>query len=641
MNTYNCFPFAAVCGQEKVKKALILAAINPRIGGVLISGEKGTAKSTLVRGLAQIMEDTDLINLPLNITEDRLVGSIDMGKAIQYGQKELEEGLLKKAHGQFLYVDEVNLLSPHIAGILLEVASTGVNIIEREGISHSHPARFVLVGSMNPEEGILSPQFLDRFGLYVEAKGEREKAVRAEIMHRRLAYEQDPEGFSTQWREAGQVLARRIKSSKSMLKEVQVPEEGYKLAAELAKAGRCAGHRAEIILVETARALAALAQRTELMAGDIREAATYVLPHRLREALVIEEVMTGEPEMDREEAESPAEGEKAPEKGERAPEGCEREPEQDREEPEEGRDPEPEKAGNRAIEDSSRVSDENEKIEGIEKPGETLSIQILPENKSAPQGSGKRNKVRTDSRQGRYIRYRFLHGPLQDIAFDATFRAAAVKQAYRDKGELALAVKAEDLREKVREKRTGATLLFVVDASGSMGAKRRMGAVKGAILSLLNDAYQKRDSIGMIAFRKDGAEVLLNITRSVDLAQKCLETLPTGGKTPLAAGLAKAYELLKVNRIKNPEALQYIILVSDGKANLPLFSDQALKDALIVGKKIRHEGIRSMVLDTENSYIQFGFAKELADAMGSVYLKLQNITRTEIEDNIKNVLKKN
>lgn len=633
MNTYNCFPFAAVCGQEKVKKALILAVINPRIGGVLLSGEKGTAKSTLVRGLAQIMADTELINLPLNITEDRLVGSIDMGKAIQYGQKELEEGLLRKAHNQFLYVDEVNLLSPHIAGILLEVASTGINTIEREGISCSHPARFVLVGSMNPEEGVLSPQFLDRFGLYTEVRGEMEITARAEIMQRRLAYEKNPQAFWAQWQEASQALSNQIQRSKEILEEVQVPEEGYKLAAELAKTGRCAGHRAEIILVETARALAALAQRTELIADDIREAATYVLPHRLREPLIIEEVMTREPEMSREEGDSPEES-----AGD--PEGEERDPEQDEEGPEERRDPEPEKPEDRAIETGmSEMTAASEKIEGIEKHGETLSLQILPGNKLAPQGSGKRNKVRTDSRQGRYVRYRLAHGPLQDIAFDATFRAAAGKQAYRDKGELALAVKAEDLREKVREKRTGATLLFVVDASGSMGAQRRMGAVKGAILSLLNDAYQKRDSIGMIAFRKDGAEVLLNITRSVDLAQKCLETLPTGGKTPLAAGLAKAYELLKVERIKNPDALQYIILVSDGKANLPLFGEHALKDAMTIGKKIRHEGIRSMVLDTENGYMQFGFAKELADAMGSVHLKLQNITKAEIEGKVKHVLK--
>ncbi len=238
------------------------------------------------------------------------------------------------------------------------------------------------------------------------------------------------------------------------------------------------------------------------------------------------------------------------------------------------------------------------------------------------------------------MKYRLPKGKTRDIAFDATIRIAACHQKNRNKGTLAVRVNAEDIREKVREKRTGATILFAVDASGSMGAQKRMGAVKGAVLSLLNDAYQKRDSVGIIAFREDKAEVLLNITRSVDLAQRCLKSLPTGGKTPLAIGLERSYEILKTERIKNPDVLQYLILVSDGKANISIKSDNPLQESLAIAEKIRYEGIKSMVIDTESGYIQFGFAKDLADKMESKYLKLENLSQEDIKFNVKELIQR-
>lgn len=621
----NTFPFAAVCGQQKVKKALLLSAVNPQIVGVLISGEKGTAKSTLVRGFADILEDRTVIDLPLDITEDRLVGGIDIGKAVRYGKKELEEGLLKKAHGHFLYVDEVNLLSRHIANILLEVASTGVNVIEREGISYSHPSRFVLVGSMNPEEGLLRSQFMDRFGLYAEAKGEADLAVRIEIMKRRLEYEKDPIEFCHKWKEAGKKLAADVSRARKLLEHVTVVEEDYKLAAAISQEGHCAGHRAEILLIETARANAALDKREHISVEDIREAAAFVLPHRLREAAVLEEVLE---------------------------KSNERNPKKQVPEPDRATDGQPEKVedgegsqelvGSDPGEGSNTGADASENpdvVEDIEQYEGELSVTLAAESKAAEMGTGKRNKVKTGSRQGRYVGYRLPKDGVKDIAFDATFRLAACRQAGRDRGELAICIHEEDLREKIREKYTGATLLFVVDASGSMGARRRMGAVKGAVLSLLQTAYQKRDSIGIIAFRKDHAETLLNITRSADLAQKCLAALPTGGRTPLAAGLYKAYELLKIDRIKNPDALQYMILVSDGRANVPLKGGNALEDAAAIGEKIRNEGIRSLVLDTESGYIQMGFAGELAKKMQGQYMKINNISKTEIENTVKRLIK--
>lgn len=609
----NTFPFAAVCGQEHIKKALLWNAINPAIGGVLISGEKGTAKTTLIRGLAELLGNRQVINLPLNITEDRLVGSIDIGKAIRHGRRELEEGLLKKADGNFLYVDEINLLSRHIANILLEVAASGVNVVEREGLSCSHPARFVLVGSMNPEEGLLSPQLLDRFGLYVEARSEKEEDSRTEILRRRLAYEADPKAYRLQWQEAGEALAAQIKQARELLAAVEADRAACRLAAELSQEGRCAGHRAELLLIEASRAIAALDGRTHILSADVQEAAAFVLPHRLREAAGLEEVLGqetgsqprqengGEPQLDGQSLET---GEYT--KQEAASSGLEA----------------------------------PELIEDIRQHNQELSLTLMGQGQGNMAGSGKRTKVKSAERQGRYIRCCLPKDKVQDLAFDATFRIAACRQQYRDKGALAVCILPGDLREKVREKHTGATLLFVVDASGSMGARRRMGAVKGAVLNLLEEAYQKRDSVGLVAFRKEGAETLLSITRSVSLAQKCLASLPTGGKTPLAAGLYKAYDLLKTDRIKNPDALQYLILVSDGKANVSMGGGNPLEEALAISKKIQREGICSMVLDTEEGYMQLGFASQLAKALEAQHIKLKGASGQQITDKVKQFIKK-
>lgn len=610
----NCFPFSAVLGQDRIKRALILNIINPNISGVLISGEKGTAKSTLVRGFSNIIDSMDVVELPLNITEDRLVGSIDIKKAVKDGQKTFEKGILYKAHNQILYVDEINLLSEHIVNILLEVLSTGINVVEREGISYSHPSKFILVGSMNPEEGLLRPQLLDKFGLYVEAKGETNVENRTEIIRRRLEYEKSPKKFCLKWEKEDIKIKEIIDVGKEIIKRIKVEDEDYGFAVDLAKQGNCLGHRADIILIETAKAIAAFNQRNRITEDDIKEAASYVLPHRIRELTPLEESETpmDDNRMERSNAEnSPREDSDTVQK------------------------PLPEEEN---INSDTKKEGIKESIEDIVGGEQKVNIDMDFGKKFSNKGSGKRAKVKTDSSKGRYVKYKMPKGKVRDIAFDATLRVAACNQKNRDKKGLAICIKSQDIREKVREKHTGATILFTVDASGSMGAKRRMGAVKGAVLSLLKDAYQKRDNIGVIAFRKDKAEVLLNITRSVELAEKCLEKLPTGGKTPLAAGLYSAYQVLKADKIKNPDSLQYLIIVSDGKANVPLKSENALEDAFIMGEKIRNEGIKTMVIDTERNYIEYGFAKELAKKMDSEYIKVSQISKTDINASVKSLL---
>ncbi|MCQ4922534.1 AAA family ATPase [Tissierella carlieri] len=612
----NCFPFSAVLGQERIKMALILNLINPYIGGVLISGEKGTAKSTLIRGLSAVVDYVEVVELPLNVTEDRLVGSIDIKKAIRDGEKKFEEGILYKAHKQILYVDEINLLSEHIVNILLEVLSTGTNIVEREGISYSHPSDFILVGSMNPEEGILRPQLLDKFGLYVEAKGETDIDNRIEIIKRFLDYERNPSEFYLKWEKENRAVQSLIYRGRTIIKDIKVKDEDYNFAVDLSRQGNCSGNRAEIILIETAKAIVAFNQRYYVTQEDIRDAASYVLPHRIKEPITVEEM---EEFLD----ENMMENNNAR-----------------KEDYEEYRDDyDPNKGSlEETINTATKEETLKESIEDIIPIAQDISINMEFGKKNSNKGSGKRSKVKTDSHKGRYVRYKLPKGKANDIAFDATFRIAAFNQKNRNKRELAVCIKPQDIREKVREKHTGATILFAVDASGSMGARRRMGAVKGAVLSLLKDAYQKRDSIGIIAFRKDRAEILLNITRSVDLAEKCLRKLPTGGKTPLAAGLYTSYQILKADKIKNPDSLQYLIIVSDGKANVPFKTENPLEDAFILGEKIRNEGIKTMVIDTEKNYIEYGFAKELAKKMNGEYIKISQLSKNDVETSVKSLL---
>jgi magnesium chelatase subunit D len=495
--------------------------------------------------------------------------------------------------------------------------SREVNVVEREGISYSHPTKFILIGSMNPEEGILRPQLLDKFGLYVEVKGVTNIENRMEIIKRRMDYENNPREFSLRWKEENNRIEEKIDSAKKIIQDIKIDNGNLSFAVSLAEEGNCAGHRGEIVLIETSKAIAALNQRKFITKKDIEEAASFALPHRLKEAMILE--TEAEPLDDSKIEDRKNDISSDDKSNETNSMNSNQEIQLERE----------------GDLENEEMKESIEDIVGTNKP---LSINIEFKDKVSNEGSGKRSKVKTNTHKGRYIKYRFPKGKVKDIAFDATLRASASKQKNRDKNGLAICIKEEDLREKVREKQTGATILFAVDASGSMGARRRMGAVKGAVLSLLNDAYQKRDNIGIVVFRKDKAEVMLNITRSVDLAEKCLRNLPTGGKTPLAAGLYISYQILKTDKIKNPDSLQYLVVVSDGKANVPLKTNNPLQDAFELGEKIRNEGIKTMVIDTEDNYIEYGFAKDLAEKMDSDYIKITQISKTDVETSVKSLL---
>ncbi|MEW6573438.1 MAG: putative cobaltochelatase [Bacillota bacterium] len=653
------FPFTAIIGQEKMKRALILNAVNPRLGGALVRGEKGTAKSTAVRSLAALLPEIEVVagcpcncnprdavrlcpfcrerlaageelaagtrrvpvvDLPVSATEDRVVGSLDFEHAIRYGRRRFEPGILARANRGIVYVDEVNLLDDHLVDVLLDAAASGVNVVEREGITFVHPAAFILVGTMNPEEGELRPQLLDRFGLCVPVEGVDDPPARVAIIRRREAFDSDPIGFLAAFAAQEEELRQKIVQARALLLEVRVPAAVVRLAADLAAEALAAGHRAEIVLAQAARTLAAWEGREAATLEDVERVAELVLYHRQREAPPPPPAEPEEPET--EEPPAPPEEQEQPDEPER---------EEPRTQPESNR-----CDGNDGLsEDNRRQQDENPSpecgaaaAETVFAIGEPFPVKRLDHGRDRilRKGSGRRSRTRTPTKAGRYIRATMRRGS-GDLAFDATLRAAAPFQGRRQKNGVAIAVEAADIREKVREKRVGNFLLFVVDASGSMGAEQRMVAAKGAVLSLLLDAYQKRDRVGMVAFKGEHAEVLLPPTNSVELAHRRLAELPTGGRTPLAAGLLKAYEVARAHLFKNSNLSPLLIVISDGRGNVGVGGRKPLAEAHQVAALIREEErIKTLVIDAEkNGFLSFGLARGLAEALGAVYYKIEDL----------------
>ncbi|SDZ13804.1 magnesium chelatase subunit D [Proteiniborus ethanoligenes] len=612
------YPFPAIVGQEKLKRAILLNLVNPRIGGVLISGEKGTGKSTIVRSIPSISSSVKVIELPLNITEDRLIGGIDIEKAIIFGRKELEEGILKKADSNILYMDEVNLLSDSIMNTVLEVASSGFNIIEREGISYKHRSKFVPIGTMNPEEGSIKPLFLDKFGLFVSVKGDTNFQNRIEIIKRRIQYEEDKMSFYQQWLGECEELNNKIEKAKTILSQITISEELLNIIADTLNAFACEGNRTEVIVVETVKAIVAIDNRIEGNIDDIKEAFSYVLPHRMRK--------------------KPKDKENTNNNGDNQENQNNNEHSNDKNN--EMEDSESHVENMTSDFDSKDVKDSLSDIEVIENIGNTFKAKNMyfkNKDNRFRKGSGRRSLSKTESKQGRYIRYRSKNKEIRDISLDGTLRAAAPYQKFREKNGVAIAIKNRDLREKIREKPTGVTIFFLVDASGSISVRKRMEAVKGAIMSLLTDAYEKRDKVSLIAFRKESSEILLQTTRSVELAKKHLSELPSGGKTPLSAGMDKAYNYIKSQWIKDTDMIPLLVLISDGRANVSLTGEDPLVECNEIADKIRKKEIKSLVIDTENGFFKFGTLKELSRRMGATYLSIEDLSDKSIYNSVKNL----
>jgi magnesium chelatase subunit D len=619
-------PFSALVGQEPLKTALLLNAIDPAIGGVLIRGEKGTAKSTAARSLAALLpplrvvagcpyrcapdapwpecphcatatdrRDAEMpvpfVELPLGATEDRVLGTLDFERALRDGQRVFEPGLLAAAHRGILYIDEVNLLPDHLVDVLLDAAAMGVNTVQREGVSLSHPARFFLIGTMNPEEGDLRPQLLDRFGLLVEVVGPREPAVRAEIARRCLDFASNPAAFAECWSAAQRALAARVIAARERLREVLLSDDLATFIAQLCCELDVDGMRADLALHRAARAHAALRGVKEANMEDVRAAAELVLPHRRRRRPF------EQPRLDRQKLDEhfSATSVQPPES--------------------------PDNGTGECTDEAKDGGVAEQVMDG--RPVNTPRRMEVTQRTDAPPPDGRRNAAPA-TRRGHFVRS-VADPHATDIALGATIRSAA-RRGPSENGRVE--VTATDLHQKMRDGRTRTLLLFVVDASGSMAARRRMELVKSTVLGLLRSAYEQRDEVAVIAFRGLQADVLLPPTRSVAQAEQALRTLPTGGRTPLAHALVTAETVIRQARRGNSERPVLLILLSDGRANVPLpgSGDDAWQQAVQAARAFAATGVPALVLDSDAGFVRLGRAPQLAEALSATCLPLEEMS---------------
>ncbi|MFE7016761.1 putative cobaltochelatase [Streptomyces sp. NPDC057651] len=668
------YPFTALVGQDDLRLALLLNAVSPAVGGVLVRGEKGTAKSTAVRALSALMPQVEvvagcrfscapgtpdpacpdgpheagpgtsraarMVELPVGASEDRLVGALDIERALAEGVKTFEPGLLADAHRGILYVDEVNLLHDHLVDLLLDAAAMGASYVEREGVSVRHAARFLLVGTMNPEEGELRPQLLDRFGLTVEVAASREPDQRVEVVKRRLAYDDDPEGFAGKWEQEESAVRARIVAARDLLPSVRLGDAALRQIAATCAAFEVDGMRADIVMARTATALAAWAGRTDVLAEDVRQAALLALPHRRRrnpfDAPGLDEDKLDDTleEFGGQDDEPDPDGDG--DGGGDGPGGGGGQPPQDA--------PEgngPDTGGDRAadIPAQGEPSDSGEQkapAGGGEQAAAQASEPFRTKMLSVPGlgegAAGRRSRARTE--HGRTTGARRPRGALTKLHLAATVQAAAPHQRARGRSGPGLVVRRDDLRQATREGREGNLVLFVVDASGSMAARQRMSAVKGAVLSLLLDAYQRRDKVGLVTFRGSSADVALPPTSSVDAAAVRLESLPTGGRTPLSAGLLKAHDVLRVERLRDPARRPLVVVVTDGRAT---GGPEPVALAGRAARLLAAEGTASVVVDCESGPVRLGLAGQLAGELGGTAVTLDELRAESIAGLVKEV----
>ena len=673
------YPFSAVLGcaltaldgsgqdgLDDMGLALVLNAISPEIGGVLVRGEKGTAKSTTVRALASVLPPVQvyagdrfsidpadpsasspdvtsgeatletrpvrLVELPVGATEDRVLGSLHLERALAHGKVEYEPGLLARAHRGLLYVDEVNLLHDHLVDLLLDAAAMGRVSVERDGVSVEYAARFVLIGTMNPEEGELRPQLLDRFGLTVEVAAPRDPALRVEVVRRRMAYDSDPAGFAERYRASDEELRARVSSARSRLASVRLGEAALLKIAEVCAAFEVDGLRADIVTARAAVAHAAWSGRSEVARADIRRAALLALPHRRRrnpfdapglDEELLDQIL-GDDELPPEpEPPTPDEGPDDGGADDRAPD----ETVDDTPEDPTGSSGDPgapdETAADTPEEPTSSSGDRPD-----QRPDEQPVGQSPTEAKVAKPAAPYRPKTLTVQGVGAGTagrRSRAIstagHRIGARAATSGSLHLVETIKAAAQHGRRSL--QPQDLRVAVREGREANLILFCVDASGSMAARKRMTQVKTAILSLLLDAYRRRDKVGLVTFRGQGAEVALPPTHSVDIAAARLEELPAGGRTPLAEGLVTAAEVLLRERTRDPRLRPLLVLVTDGRAT---GGNDAVTRSQQAAAYVAGLGVATVVIDSESGPMRLGLAARIAEILAAEHLSVGDVS---------------